>query len=57
MLLSIKGIGSQRVDALYKEFKTIEAISSASVNELAVVSGMGTELAHKIKDFLSKRIF
>lgn len=47
-LTQINGIGEQKAKALFKEFKTIKAIKSASVEELQKVKGINRELAEKI---------
>ncbi len=47
-LTKINGIGEQKAKALFKEFKTIKAIKSASVEELQSVKGINRELAEKI---------
>lgn len=47
-LTQISGIGEQKATALFKEFKTIKAIKSASVDELQKVKGINRELAEKI---------
>lgn len=41
-LSQIPGIGKTRQQALYKHFKTIENISSATVEELSQIEGIGT---------------
>lgn len=47
-LLDIDGIGETRAKALLKHFKTIRAVSEASVEELAAVSGMTRAAAEKV---------
>lgn len=47
-LTQINGIGEQKAKALFKEFKTIKAIKSASVEELERVKGINKDLAEKI---------
>ena len=47
----IKGIGAVKKKALVRQFKTIEGIKSASVEELALVKGIDAGLAQKIFDF------
>ena len=47
-LTQINGIGEQKAKALFKEFKTIKAIKSASVEELQKVKGINRDLAEKI---------
>lgn len=47
-LTQINGIGEQKAKALFKEFKTIKAIKSASVEELEAVKGINRDLAEKI---------
>ena len=47
-LTQINGIGEQKAKALFREFKTIKAIKSATVEELGKVKGITPELAEKI---------
>ena len=47
-LSQIEGIGKLRQQKLYKHFKTIENISSASVEELAQLESIGIKVAIKI---------
>ncbi|MBR3439975.1 MAG: excinuclease ABC subunit C, partial [Clostridia bacterium] len=49
-LLSIDGIGKARADELLKKFKTMKAISQASVEELAAVKGMSLKSAQAVKE-------
>ena len=51
---NIKGIGDSKKKLLLKEFKTIENIRSSSVEELAMVKGIGKELAKEILEGLVK---
>ena len=44
-LTSIEGIGESRCKALLKHFKTVKAVSQASVDELAAVKGMNKNAA------------
>jgi excinuclease ABC subunit C len=53
-LSEIEGIGKGRRQELYKHFKTIEAISSASVEELAAVEGIGPKNAITIYNYFHK---
>ena len=53
-LAEIDGIGSYRRQQLYKHFKTIEAISDASVEELAQVEGIGPKNAITIYNYFHK---
>ncbi len=50
-LSQIDGIGKTRQQMLYKHFKTIENISSASVEDLAQIDGIGTKNAIKIYNY------
>lgn len=52
-LAGISGLGPAKQDALLTSFKNLESISSASVDELAQVKGVGDALARRIKDGLS----
>lgn len=47
----IEGVGPVKKKALIKQFKTIEQIKKASVEELALVKGIDINLAKKIYDF------
>ena len=47
-LTQINGIGEQKAKALFKEFNTIKAIKSASVEDLQRVKGINKDLAEKI---------
>lgn len=48
MLTSIEGIGESRCRALLKHFKTVKAVSQASVDELAAVKGMNKNAAKAV---------
>ena len=47
----VEGIGPKRRQALWKVFKTLEAMKAASVEELAAVEGMNTAVAQTLYDF------
>ena len=47
-LTSIDGIGEARCKALLKHFKTVKAVSQASVDELAAVKGMNINAAKAV---------
>lgn len=47
-LLSVEGIGKARSAALLKEFKTLSAVSRASVEELSKVKGMNKKAAEAV---------
>lgn len=49
-LLSVEGIGETRGKALMKHFKTVKAISEASVEELRSVKGMSSAAAKAVFD-------
>lgn len=53
-LSNIPGIGKNRQQLLYKHFKTIDAISSASVQTLASVPGIGQKNAIAIYNYFNK---
>ncbi|PAB58121.1 excinuclease ABC subunit UvrC [Anaeromicrobium sediminis] len=55
ILDEIKGIGPNRRKSLLKEFKTIEKIKEASIEELAKVDGMNTKAAKEVYDFFKKK--
>ncbi len=48
----INGIGLKKRIALYTEFKTLENIKNASVDELCLIKGINRELAEKIQKHL-----
>lgn len=50
---SINGVGKMKKTALIKQFKTIEKIKSASVEEIALVKGIDKGLAEKIYQFFN----
>ena len=47
-LTSIEGIGEARCKALLKHFKTVKAVSQASIDELAAVNGMNINAAKAV---------
>ena len=47
-LLEIKGIGASKTNALFQQFKTLERIKNASVEELAAVKGITRQNAEEI---------
>ena len=47
----VEGIGPKRRQALWKAFKTLEAMKAASVEELAAVEGMNAAVAQTLYDF------
>ena len=49
-LLDIEGIGETRARALLKQFRTISAVSQASVEELSSVPGMTSKAAQAVWD-------
>lgn len=53
-LTNVKGLGEAKAKALYASFPSTEALKNASVEELASVKGVTTDLAVRIHDFLSK---
>ena len=55
-LLDIQGIGKVKVQALLKYFKSVESISTASVNDLMKVDGIGEEYAKIIFEHFHKDI-
>lgn len=52
LLDNIEGIGKIKKNALLKEFKTVEAIKEASIDDLTKVEGIGLALAQNIYDYL-----
>lgn len=51
VLLSVDGIGKEKIKALYERFPSFSAIKEASVAELAEARGVGIKLAQKIYDY------
>jgi excinuclease ABC subunit C len=54
LLDEIPGIGPRRKQALMKHFGSLQAISQASVEELAAVEGMTRAAAEKIKEYIGR---
>lgn len=52
---NIKGVGKVKRLNLYRQFKTLENIKNASVDELALVRGIDRNLAEKIYEYLNKQ--
>ena len=55
-LLDIEGIGSVKVKALLKYFKSVDAISKASESDLMKVDGIGKEHAKTIFEYFHENI-
>ena len=53
-LLNIEGIGKNKAKSLFSEFKTIENIKSANVDDLLKVKGINENLAKNIIDYFKK---
>ena len=51
----IPGVGPSRRRALMKHFRSIEDMRNASVQEIAEVPGIPTNVAIKIKEYLDKK--
>ncbi len=56
VLEEIEGIGKKKRAALLEKFGTIDKIMSASVEELALVNGVGEELAKKIYTYFKEQL-
>lgn len=54
VLENIDLLGKKKVDALFKHFKSLDKIKSASVDELRSVDGIGDKLAKNIFDYFHK---
>ena len=52
LLAEIKGLGKNRISALYDHFETIERIRAASVDELVLVNNITKPIARLIYDYL-----
>ncbi|WP_376797310.1 excinuclease ABC subunit UvrC [Thermogemmatispora sp.] len=50
----IPGIGPRRKQALLKHFGSLQAISQASIEELAAVEGMTRAAAEKVKEYIGR---
>ncbi len=55
VLDEIPGIGPRRKQALMKNFGSVRAISTASVDELAALDGMTRDAAEKVKEYIGRR--
>lgn len=55
-LSEIEGVGELKAKALIKHFKSVDAISKASINDLKKVQGIGQSLAEIIFDYYHKDI-
>lgn len=53
-LLNVAGIGKAKLRALYSQFKTLEKIKEANIDELQLVKGIDKNLAIKIYNYLNK---
>lgn len=53
LLDNIKGIGDVKKKALLREFKDIEGIKNASIDDLCKIKGINKELAKNIVDYLN----
>jgi len=53
-LEKIDGVGTVRAKELMKRFKSVQNIKNASVKDIASVSGISTELAERILEYLNK---
>ena len=53
-LLNIEGIGKNKAKVLFKEFKTIENIKNANLDDLLKVKGINENLAKNIIDYFKK---
>jgi excinuclease ABC subunit C len=54
LLDEIPGVGPRRKQALLKHFGSLQAISKASVEELAAVQGMTRAAAEKVKEYIGR---
>ncbi len=54
ILNDIPGIGEKRMKQLLREFKDINEIIKASIEEITKISGINTKLAHHIKSYICK---
>ena len=55
MLLGIRFVGTQTAQILAEDFGNIEAIASASEDELQRSEGIGPEVAHSVAAFFKQR--
>ena len=51
ILSEIKGIGKAKIDILYKKYRGIDGISTASVDELAEIKGINKKDAEKVWEY------
>lgn len=52
-LVQIEGVGKKRAAALMKEFKSVSAVSKASVEQLAAVKGVDKRTAQAVYDYFN----
>ncbi len=51
VLNEIEGIGEKRQQALYKAFRTLDAITNATIQQLAEVKGMNSTVAKQVYEY------
>lgn len=51
VLLKIDLVGKKTVNLLYEKFKSLDAIKSASIDELSAVKGVGKQIAYNIYNY------
>jgi excinuclease ABC subunit C len=54
VLDEIPGIGPKRKQALLKHFGSVQAISNASLDDLAALEGMTRDAAEKVKEYIGR---
>ena len=54
-LLNIEGVGKKRAAEIFKKFKTLKAIKSASVEELVNVDGINKTVAENIYNYFKEQ--
>ena len=56
ILQGLPGVGRERADRLLDRFGSVEAVLSASIDELQIVDGIGKNIADKIKWAVSEHV-
>ena len=56
ILQGLPGVGCERAGRLLKHFRSVEAVISASSNELQSVDGIGKSIAERIKWAVSEEV-
>ena len=55
ILSEIKGIGKAKIDILYKKFRSIDAISKASIEELTAIRGISQKDGESVYNYFNEK--